>query len=140
MLQQIKISSEKPPQWILDAVKKQFDVNWEDNVIFTYGDLITSSRGEMREDLMAHEPYHTQQQSKFGGKDKWWKEYLKNPEFRYKQELEAYRKQYKWTQKNVRDRNESFQYLMHYARSLAGPMYGNISDVNQALKEIKQCN
>lgn len=137
-MKRVKISNKKPPQWILDAVKEQFDVDWESSVIFTYGDLITSYYGEMSEDLMAHEPHHTKQQKEYGGPDKWWKEYLANPQFRYEQELECYRLQYQWLDKNIKDRNEKFKYLLHYAKSLSGKMYGNLVTTQEAMNEIKK--
>jgi len=133
----VKISNKKPPEWILEAVKKQFDVEWESNVIFTYGNLITNYTGIMTEDLLAHEQHHTEQQTNFGGKDKWWKEYLKNDQFRFKQELECYRKQYQWVKKHSKDRNEIFNCLMQYATSLSGRMYGNIITLQEAIKSIK---
>jgi len=91
----VKISTEKPPQWILDAVKSQWNVDWESNVIFTYEDTISTSSGEMSEDLIAHEQTHIRQQAEMGA-DVWWKRYLEDDQFRYEQELEAYQNQYKW--------------------------------------------
>jgi hypothetical protein len=133
----VQISNKKPPQWILDAVKEKFDVDWESDVIFTYGDLITTHSGMMTEDLIAHESHHTVQQEEFGGPDKWWKKYLADPEFRYEQELECYRLQYKWLIKNEKSRNQVFRFLDHYARSLSGEMYGGLATYSEAMKAIK---
>jgi hypothetical protein len=136
-MREIKISTKKPPQWILDEVKEKFDVDWTDNIIFTYGDLITSHTGIMSEDLSHHEPHHTKQQEAFGGADKWWREYLNNETFRYNQELECYRKQYRWVKNNIKDRNLAFNLFINYAKSLSGKMYGNVVDINKAMREIK---
>ena len=133
----VRVSNKKPPQWILDAVKEQFNVEWESSVIFTYGDLITTSTGVMSEDLMHHEPIHTKQQEKFGGADKWWREYLSNPQFRFEQELECYINQYKWVKNNIKNRQESFALLMHYAESLSGDMYGSVISKTEALQKIQ---
>lgn len=128
----VAISKQKPPHWILDEVKEKFGVVWESSVIFTYGNVISSSAGMMTEDLLAHEKHHTIQQSNFGGADKWWREYLDNEQFRLDQELECYRKQYKWLKANIKDRNEVFRYLEHYANSLSGEMYGNLLSKSEA--------
>jgi len=136
----VKISNKKPPQWILDAVNEKFGVEWKSSVIFTYGELITSYTGMMTEDLLAHEPHHTKQQKEFGGADKWWKEYLKNNQFRFEQELECYRKQYQWVKRNLKNRNEVFNCLMSYAHALSGKLYGEIISFNEALKQIKKIN
>jgi len=131
----VPISKKKPPQWILDEVKK-FGVSWESGVIFTYDGIISNCRGEMTEDLLAHEGNHIKQQAKIGA-DNWWKKYFKDPTFRYEQELECYRKQYQWIKNNIKDRNEIFKHLMHYARSLSSDMYGNLKTTQQALSDIK---
>lgn len=137
MIKRVSISTQKPPQWILDEVKEKWGVTWESGVIFTYGDLITNCEGSMSEDLIAHETHHTTQQESFGGPDKWWREYLDNPEFRLDQELECYRKQYKWVLNNIPSKQIQFQSLMHYARSISGKMYGDMITLDQAIKLIR---
>lgn len=134
----VKISNEKPPEWILEAVKEKWGVDWNSTVIFTYENLITTFNGEMTEDLIAHEQTHVRQQLEYiGGADAWWREYLDNDEFRFKQELQAYRNQYQWLVKNIKDRNEVARFLTHYAKSLSGAMYGNMCDFPTAMKMIK---
>lgn len=137
-MKHVKISTKKPPQWILDSVKEKWGVKWENGTIFTYGDQISNCEGSMTEDLMHHEPYHTKQQEKFGSVDGWWKKYLEDDEFRFEQELECYRKQYQWVKQNIQDRNEVFSQLMHYARSLSGPIYGNLCSMSEALDKIQK--
>ena len=134
----VKISQQKPPQWILDEVKEKWGVIWDSGVIFTYGKIISTSGGEMTEDLLAHETHHTKQQENFGGKDKWWREYLDNPEFRLEQELECYQRQYQWLIKNEKNKQQVFHFLMHYATSLSGEMYGNLLTQQEAIRKIKQ--
>jgi hypothetical protein len=135
-MKSVPISKNKPPKWILDEVKKQFGVLWESGVIFTYNGVISNCKGEMTEDLLAHEGNHIKQQAKIGA-DNWWKKYFEDPQFRYQQELECYRKQYQWIKKNIQDRNEVFRHLMHYAKSLSSEMYGNIKTTQQAYLDIK---
>jgi len=134
----VKISNEKPPSWILDAVKNKWNVDWESNVIFTYENLITTSSGKMTEDLIAHEQTHVRQQLEYiGGADAWWQEYLSNDKFRFDQELEAYRNQYQWLVKNEKNKEEVFKFWKHYATSLSGSMYGNLVDYWEAMRLIK---
>lgn len=133
-MKKVKISDEKPPQWILDGVKK-WGVEWESNIVFTYGNLITSYGGMMTEDLLAHEPHHQKQQADYGVKS-WWERYLEDEIFRYEQELECYRRQYQWVQNNIKDRNEVFNCLMDYSRLLSGKMYGDIVSLNEAMNAI----
>lgn len=137
MLKTVKVSTQKPPQWILDAVKEQFGVVWESNVIFTYGDIISTYKGEMTEDLLTHEGHHTVQQENFGGPDKWWREYLANPQFRFNQELECYQRQYKWLKENEPNGMVRAKMLGHYATSLSGEMYGKLCTYDEAKEQIK---
>ena len=138
MIKTIQVSNEKPPQWILDAVKEKWGVEWESPVIFTYGDLITTFSGKMSEDLLAHEGHHTIQQKNFpDGKDGWWKRYLEDDEFRLEQELECYRKQYRWVVEHVPNKQERFRKLKFYAESLSSPMYGDFVGFNKAMQLIK---
>lgn len=140
MIRRVEISSEKPPQWILDAVKKKWGVEWESRVIFTYGELITTYHGEMTEDFIPHEMTHVRQQAEYpGGKDAWWQRYLEDDKFRLEQELEAYRNQYQWLLKNpLVNKQERFENLKWYAVSLSGSMYGNIVSFFQAMSLISQ--
>ena len=135
----VNISKQKPPQWILDAVKEKWGVEWKSSVIFTYNGVISSSTGKMTRDLMSHERTHIQQQKDIGNGDIWWKKYLEDDKFRYSQELEAYQNQYRWLLNNEPNKNERFRFLMHYAHSLSGAMYGNMVDFNEAMQSIKNC-
>ena len=73
--------------------------------------------------LVAHEEAHQRQQ----GNDPaaWWREYLEDPGFRFRQELDAYRAQYQYLCKYY-GRGERRRVLMHIAKDLASPMYGKI--------------
>lgn len=133
----VNTSKQKPPQWILDAVKEKWGVEWKSTVIFTYNGVISSSTGKMTRDLVAHEKTHIQQQKDIGSGDIWWKKYLEDDEFRYSQELEAYQNQYRWLLNNEPNKNEVFKFLMHYAQSLSGEMYGSMVTFNEAMKAIK---
>lgn len=125
----MKVLNEKPPIW--DKAKAAFDFN-EKTTIFTFGDTIYNPAGiNVTLDLHAHEQVHELQQAAHkgvvtSGPKNWWKRYLKDPEFRFQQELEAYRAQYAYIRKQIKDRNQLNEYLIHLARELKGPMYGNL--------------
>jgi len=133
----IKVSNQKPPEWILKKANEMFGIVFESGIIFTYNNEIFTYNGEISEDLFVHESHHFFQQRKLGS-DKWWEKYFKDAKFRLSQELECYRKQYQWIKKNITNREKANRYLVHYAQMLSDKMYGNIIEFNQALKLIKQ--
>lgn len=131
------ISHEYPPDKIYKKAKKQFGdsiINFEKGTTFTIGSTIHCVVRPPK-DLLAHELTHVRQQTAMGWK-KWWRRYFKDVEFRYSQEIEAYRNQYNWIKNNVKDRNSQSKYLVFYARSLSGKLYGNLKTFDEAYNEI----
>lgn len=124
-----------PPEGIYEKCRELWGVDFDRGTVFTYGDTIHSKR-PLTEDLIQHELTHVRQQTAIG-KEKWWDEYFSDDHFRYTQELEAYRAQYKWVRDNVKDRNIQARLLDSYARLLSGEMYGNIMTWNEAVSVIK---
>lgn len=118
---EVKFSKECPK--IFNECNKHFGVVWGNGLIITYGDTVHCDR-EIPMDLWAHELTHISQQTSFGVK-KWWKEYFKNPEFRIRQESEAYRNQVNYLKKNLKDKNQLFRAIVNIRQQLSGPMYGN---------------
>lgn len=132
-----KISTKKPPAHIYDKCVAKWGVDFNKGIVFTYGDTI-HSKDPIPKDLMVHELVHVRQHRDYpGGKDMWWERYLEDDQFRYDQEIEAYRKQYQWILNNVKDREVIFKHLMHYAQCLSGEMYGKIITLKKAMDEIK---
>jgi len=125
-----------PPNY--DQICEAIDgVKGNEGIVFTYGDTVYSPSGiALAEHVRRHEAVHVEQQTKMG-KDEWWAEYLKNPQFRLEQELEAYKVQYRWIQ-----RTRNYKYISEtldgIAADLAGPMYGNILDFDTAKKAISK--
>lgn len=121
-----------PPNY--KAIVKAFDIKGNDGIVFTYGHKLYVPGGqEIDKHLMVHEETHAKQQGAMGVED-WWERYLVDPGFRFMQELEAYRNQYRsmaTLQLQVR-----VGYLNHIATDLSGPMYGNLLTKEQALDEI----
>ena len=94
----MKIVKSFPPNY--RDVCKHFNVKGNPNVIFTYGDTLYSPIGNhITPDLMIHEETHCKQQTEMGAEE-WWNKYFVDAKFRFKQELEAYRNQYKYAVEN----------------------------------------
>lgn len=134
--QLIPVSKTPPPQWILDAVLEEWGVKWESTAVFTYGDTIHTYNGFVTPDLYVHEHHHSIQQAEYGSPEEWWKRYLHDAEFRLDQELECYRLQYKWIAQRYH-RSEVYRFLLHYAKTLSGPMYGNLISLYKAIEKIR---
>lgn len=119
-----------PPN--IDAILKVLPmVGKTPGAIFTYGENIhvPSGRVQLPDHLQHHEEVHIKQQ-KAMGPEKWWDEYLTNPDFRLLQELEAYRAEYKFVMENY-NRDTRRKLIAHITSSLSSPMYGNL--VNKKL-------
>lgn len=85
--------------------------------------------------LIEHEECHFAQQD--GDPEGWWERYLKDPEWRYEQELEAHQVEYASYCRNTKDRNARIRYLQLIARRLSSEMYGSVVDFRTAMWRIK---
>ena len=120
--------NKKPP--IYDRCVEMFGVNWDDGVIFTYGDTIYC-KNDIPEHKILHESVHIKQQG--DESDKWWDKYFEDVNFRLQQEIEAYLAENKILNK-IKDRNTRFKLKEFNARCLSGKMYGNIISYQEAIK------
>lgn len=103
----IKYSKNIPP--IFFKCKKEFGVTWDMGIVITYGDTIYSKFGDnITEDLKVHESTHVRQQLGIG-KDIWWDKYFNDRDFRYVQEIEAYKNQLNYINENC---NKKYQIYM----------------------------
>lgn len=103
--------------------------------IFAYGGKIYNPGcAELTPELLAHEAVHFRQQGKFPGR--WWKKFLRRPEFRLEQELEAHREEYRVFCQLHRDRNAKARFLRQISLRLAAPMYGGIITLREAMVRI----
>ena len=133
----IDIKHTPPKNGIYEKAKKKWNVDF-DSVVFTYGDTIHCKHG-LSKDLFVHERTHVRQQAKYkGGPKAWWERYLEDDQFRYDQELAAYKVQYRWVKEHVKDRMEAFRLLRHFASSLSGEMYGSLVSYQEASIAIKK--
>lgn len=131
---EIKHSTDQPPVW--GTLQERYGVSWNTTVV-AYGDTIHSARLPLPADIEVHERVHLKQQGYTQeGAAAWWKKYLDDPKFRYEQELEAYRAQYQFLRKTVKDRNALAQKTHKLARLLSSEMYGSLATFNEALEAI----
>lgn len=132
-MQKVKISHNKPPHYLL--IKIIFGFDWSRNVA-TLGDTIYFSIPELPSHLMEHEETHLKQQrfSKLYG-IWWWLKYICSKKFRFDQELEAYRAQYKFFVKYYHPTGRQ-EFLNKIARDLSSQLYGNICTFDEAIKAI----
>lgn len=128
----MEIIHDFPPNF--KAIEKKFGP-LSDSVIFTYGGAIYAPTvGEIASHLIVHEEVHSKQQ---GDDPKgWWKRYLKDDKFRLEQEVEAYKAQYLFFKRTIKDRNRQTRFLYKIAADLASPMYGSIVPHREAMNLI----
>ena len=130
----MKVVTAYPPNII--QIQEKFLVN--DRTVYAWGDKIFNPSGtRLSKDMLIHEGIHQRQQKAFGGPEKWWIEYLTNPVFLLSQEVEAYGAQYRYICSVNHNRNFQFQVLMQLGLFLAGPMYGHCTNLETAMKLIK---
>lgn len=131
------------PKDMPEAVKKAITTIWAKNkripsniadICYTYGPFCYSPR-ELSRDLIVHESVHTEQQERIGGAELWWDKYGQDEAFRYSQELEAYRAQYKYIKATMGDR-KAFKHADLFASEMSAEMYGGMCNKAQALKDI----
>lgn len=87
---------------------------------------------DLTPDLLIHELVHHRQQEKHGVKE-WVYDFLYNPKFRLKQEVEAYTEQLK----SIKDREQRAKVRWQSAKQLSSSLYGNIISFQDALKALK---
>lgn len=131
----IKISTEIPDVYY--KLHEKFGVDWnKENLIICWGDTL-HCKAEIPPEKIVHEVEHVKRQQVYG-RDLWWERYLFDDAFRLYEELLAYRKEYQFIVRYIKDRNARFNYLYEMARNLSGDTYGKIISFSDALKEIQQ--
>lgn len=94
---------------------------------------------ECPESMLIHEGWHLRQQGYSKLKAViWWLKYIRDKDFRYDQELEAYKTQWVWFNKVHKNATyqQKYQYRQAIASILASPMYGNITTTQEAFKAL----
>ena len=133
----MKIVFDFPPNF--EVIKTALpDVVGNERVIFTYGDTVYFPYGKhsIPEHLKVHERTHTKQQG--SDPDLWWIKYLSMPSFRLEQELEAYRRQYKFFVSKNHNIREQRNFLVRLAADLSSNVYGGIVNLGTAITKISE--
>ena len=127
----MNFSKEKPP--IFDRLHEKFGVEWGGSLCIAYGDTLHYSQS-LHPSVIVHEQVHMDRQ-----KDpvQWWESYIRDPKFRFVEELLAYRAQYQYLKDTTKDRNELARHWFRLAGGLSGKMYGGIVTHQNALKLLK---
>lgn len=132
----MKIVKAVPPNYF--DICKVFNIFGKNRIVFTYGDTIYAPNkgGAISDNVKVHEKTHQKQQ---GDDPKgWWDRYLVDTQFRLDQELEAYRKQYRFFISKNHNINDQFRFLDIIAGDLSGEMYGNIISFEEARELLKR--
>lgn len=125
----MKIIEQYPPNY--KEIEKAFNLGGI-TPVFTYGNYIYNPhKCIITLDLGEHERTHSRQQKE--APELWWDKYLKDPEFRLSQELEAYRNQFRFYKTAVKG---WMPFLKRIAGDLSGRMYGNIISYQDAFNAI----
>lgn len=120
-----------PPNYA--AIKARFPGCDRKGVIFSYGDTIFNpSAVSIPREIIVHEATHGLRQQD-QGVERWWKRYIEEPFFLLDEELYAHRNEYKAL---VRRHGPGPKYLRRVAGRLAGPLYGNLLTLEQAMHAI----
>lgn len=127
----MKIVVAPPP--IIDEIVAVFSNARNPGVLFAFGDTIYNPDGLfIPPALIAHEEAHGARQrnyTSFGCRcigctksvECWWNYYLKDPEFRYREEVIAHAAEF--LAQDTRDRNMRAKLLMSTAQRLTAPLY-----------------
>lgn len=125
-----------PPNY--KKIADTFNIKDNEGVIFTYGNDLYVPDGErilIDKPLIKHEKVHARQQKKIGI-GLWWERFLEDADFRFTQELEAYREQYRAMAGLTLQ--QRLGYLDHIASDLSGEMYGNLMTKDEAVAAITE--
>lgn len=130
----MKISNEYPPNY--KDIKKHLPSE-EYEAVFCYGDTIYNPKNlDIPEDVIYHEFTHSIQQGK--NPKAWWNKYLKDPEFRLNQEIQAFAAQYDFVRRNIKHREAVYYILLECAKNLSSPLYGSLIKPVEAKYKIKE--
>lgn len=131
----MKVINDYPPNY--SRIAEAFDLAGR-SVVFTYGDVLYNPhRGNIKAHLLRHEEVHSRQQAAYpGGPAAWWERYLADPDFRFRQEVEAYAAQYSYYCDLKSNRWKQLEFLDSIAGDLSSKIYGSICSPEKARSAI----
>lgn len=136
----MKVLKAFPPNFA--EIAAAFPVKGVPGIIYAYGDRIYNPSGVKIEPwIQAHEEVHGAQQSStplyITSPAAWWDRYIASPPFRYSQELEAHRAEWKEYLRVVGFTTAGREkYLDRIATRLSSPLYGSLLTKDAALDAI----
>lgn len=131
----MKILAAFPPNF--KEIVKRFPSARGNGIIYTYGDTIYNpSRIVIPPSIIAHEEIHSKRQGTNPKViEEWWGQYLRNVNFRFKEELLAHKEEFRWfINSSLKEKKTALNYI---ARRLSSPLYGKMTDFGKA-KELLQ--
>ncbi len=131
-MSEITFSTECPE--IYKRLEVAFDVNWDEGLIIAYNPTIYC-KFRVTPEKIVHESVHIKRQDEIGV-DLWYDMYIANPSYRLEEEVLAYKAEYKFLKKYVKDRELLFRLKRDMAHNLSSPVYGNLVGLDEALKLI----
>ena len=135
MKTQITIRYKKPFFWRL--LKLRFpEYDPEGTVAVSFGKFVYANQ-DFSTDYKVHENTHLDQQGhSYILAVIWWIRYFASARFRYRQELEAFRRQYDYVMHTTPRRR--YESLTHYAEQLSSDLYGGLVSFDEAVEEIRK--
>ena len=116
---QPKIVVAYPPN--IEQITAAFPDATKPGVIFAYGDTIYNPGGQLIvPPLLMHERVHCERQVVPEG---WWELYIRDPEYRYREEMYAHVAEFREQAKYYPDRNLRTRILHQTAQRLIAPLY-----------------
>ncbi len=136
---EVEIVYDYPPN-IAEIIKEFPMAATHKGVVFAYGDKIYAPTLDQTKpfpaEILAHERIHCERQLAIGV-ELWWQFYIKDYNFRYKEELLAHRVEYSFLRKLYPGKKNKIQVLDHVARKLSNPLYGSMVSLKKAKEDLK---
>jgi len=111
-------------------------LGYQPHASYCYGDTIFNPSGkELPADIIFHESVHCRQQG--SNPQGWWYNYLTDPEFRLRQEVEAYGEQYLFAKRHIKEAKVLSWAKESMAFALSSEAYGSLLTYGQAESKIR---
>lgn len=141
----MKVLIAQPPN--LAEIERVFP-NRGDGVIYAYGDTIFNpNNAQIPRSILAHEGAHGDRQLNLIGVDRWWRQYLDDPEFRYREEVIGHAAEYLQQLPYACDRNAIARLVTSTAVRLLAEFYAyptkrshkqTVNDLTQAAHRMNK--
>lgn len=132
----MKILNENPPN--IEEIRETFDTRGF-RVVYAYGDTIFNPDNiYISPFIEMHERTHCHQQQ--GDPESWWRTYIAEMDFRFKEELLAHQVEYIMLSGTGQTRQIRRRALHVTAERLASPIYGPMLSAKQARRVLKSTN